>query len=100
MEAHSLLFIIFFNRFGYSMVFCNGINCFAVRDEELDVCIRRPIRQMFIQNQYGTGHRCDYSNRSMAVIDPNGFWTGEEDRGIGSPMIRHTGCVPGELEKK
>ena len=38
--------------------------------------------------------------RSMAVIDPSGHWTGEEDGGAGSPMIRHTGCKPGGPAKK
>ena len=38
--------------------------------------------------------------RSMAVIDPSGFWTGKEDGGEGSPMIRHAVCVQGVPEKK
>ena len=36
----------------------------------------------------------------MAVIDPTGFWTGKDDGGEGSPMVRHTGCVPGVPKKK
>jgi len=89
-----------FNRFSYSMVFCNNINCFAVRDEILETCIRKPITNIFVQNAHGRGHHCDYKNRSMAVIDPSGHWTGEEDGGAGSPMIRHTGCKPGGPAKK
>ena len=38
--------------------------------------------------------------RSMAIIDPSGHWTGEEDGGSGSPMIRHTGCRAGGPAKK
>ena len=36
----------------------------------------------------------------MAVIDPTGLWTGKDDRGEGSPQIRHTGCVEGFLKNK
>jgi len=89
-----------FNRFSYSLIFCNLINCFAVRDSELDVCIRRPMSAIGVTRAPGRGHPCDYSNRSMAVIDPSGFWTGKEDGGEGSPMIRHTVCVQGVPEKK
>jgi len=90
-----------FNRFSYSLIYCNNaINCFAVRDDSLDTCIRRPIKSIFFQNRPGQGHRCDYSNRSMAIIDPTGFWTGKDDGGEGSPAIRHTGCAPGVRKKK
>jgi len=89
-----------FNRFGYSLLFCNLINCFAVRDTEFDVCVRRPIDDIYVKRGWGRGHRCDYSNRSMAVIDPTGYWTGKDDNGEGSPMVRHTGCVAGVLKNR
>jgi len=89
-----------FNRFGYSLLLCNIVNCFAVRDKEFDVCIRRPIDDIFLKNGWGEGHVCDYSNRSMAVIDPTGLWTGMDDRGEGSPQVRHTGCRAGVPQEK
>jgi len=87
-----------FNRFGYSLVFCNYINCFAIRDDVLGTYIRRPITDIHLQNV--GGHYCDYSNRSLAIIDPSGFWLGEDDGGLGSPTIRHTGCQHGVHAKK
>eukprot|EP00090_Calanus_glacialis_P004075 TRINITY_DN13022_c0_g1_i1.p1 TRINITY_DN13022_c0_g1~~TRINITY_DN13022_c0_g1_i1.p1 ORF type:complete len:322 (+),score=55.29 TRINITY_DN13022_c0_g1_i1:56-1021(+) len=88
-----------FNRFEYSVLFCNYINCFAVRDDVLGVYIRRPINEIHVQNG-GGGHYCDYSNRSFAIIDPSGFWLGEDDGGLGSPSLRHTGCQHGVHAKK
>ena len=38
--------------------------------------------------------------RSLAIIDPSGFWLGEDDGGLGSPTIRHTGCQHGVHAKK
>jgi len=88
-----------FNRFNYSMVFCNYVNCFAVSDEAMGVYVRRPVAELFVQNYDGWGHRCDYANRSMAIISPLGVWDGETDQGAGSPRIR-TNCVGGVPEKK
>jgi len=92
-----------FNRFDYSLVFCNFINCFAVRDDALGAFIRRPFSDIYENAKThlcAVGHRCDYSNRSMAVIDPSGHWLGDTDQGLGSPGIRHTGCNPGVPDKK
>ena len=38
--------------------------------------------------------------RSFAIIDPSGFWLGEDDGGLGSPSLRHTGCQHGVHAKK
>jgi len=90
-----------FNRFDYSLVFCNLINCFAVRDDALGVLIRRPLSEIYATaRKPGCAHFCDYSNRSMAVIDPSGHWLGDTDKGLGSPGIRHAKCRPGVLAKK
>lgn len=88
-----------FNRFNYSMVFCNHVNCFAVSDEAMGLYVRRPISEMFVQNYDGWGHKCDYANRSMAVIAESGRWLGETDEGRGSSRIR-TNCVAGVPDKK
>jgi len=92
----SLALYYLFNRFGYSLVFCNYINCFAVRDELLGLYIRRPMSAIFVQNIDAIGgfnHLCDYNNKSFAIIDPSGKWLGEDDRGLGSSTIRHDGCA-------
>jgi len=81
-----------FNRFQYSLLMCNYINCFAVRDDALGAYIRRPYEDIFLTHPTRKG--CDFANRSMAVIDPNGRWMGATDEGQGSPMIRYVGCEP------
>jgi len=93
--ASDLAMYYLFNRFGYSMVFCNYSNCFGVRDDVLGVYVRRPISSLFVQNDgvaAGFNHPCDLKNRSLAVIDPSGRWLGELDGGKGSPTIRYKGC--------
>ena len=72
---------------------------FFISDEAMGVYVRRPMAELFVQNYDGWGHRCDYANRSMAIINPLGVWDGETDQGAGSPRIR-TNCVAGVPEKK
>jgi hypothetical protein len=68
-------------------------------DEAMGTYVRRPISEMFVQNLDGWGHKCDYENRPMAVIDPSGAWLGETDDSAGSPRIR-TNCVGGVPEHR
>ena len=75
-----------FNRFQYSMVWCNVVNCIGVRDDVLGFPLRRPHEEFYTQRL--DQHLCDYKRRWMAVINENGTWTGETDSGKGSPHMR------------
>jgi len=75
-----------FNRFQYSMVWCNVVNCIGVRDDVLGFPLRRPHGEFYTRRL--DQHRCDDKRRWMAVINVNGTWTGETDSGKGSPHMR------------
>ena len=75
-----------FNRFSYSLVWCNKVNCIGVRDEVLGIPLRRPAAE-FLGPRLDQ-HRCDDQGREMALINREGEWRGESDRGEGSPHIR------------
>ena len=74
------------NRFSYSMVWCNKVNCMGVRDEILGQPLRLPVTG-FDRGRLDQ-HRCDEKNRLLAVITPQGTYEGETDNGVGSPHIR------------
>ena len=75
-----------FNRFLYSMVWCNKCNCVGVRDDLLVKPDRSPAERFYIGHSYG--HICDSKKRPMALISPEGKWEGKTDKGQGSPVIR------------
>ena len=75
-----------FNRFSYSLVYCNKVNCIGVADSLLDQPVR--LETEFFDRGRLDQHRCDGKNRALAVIQPTGRWTGEDDGGQGSPHIR------------
>lgn len=73
-------------RFHYSMVWCNKVNCMGVLDSELGSEVRLDLSQL----EHGRldMHKCDDKRREMAMIGSDGKWTGETDRGSGSPHMR------------
>jgi len=74
-------------RFQYSLVWCNKVNCMAVLDTALGGQIRLPMR--FLDSGRLDMHKCDKKHRPMAIIGPDGHWSaGETDGGNGSPHIR------------
>ena len=75
-----------FNRFSYSLVYCNKVNCIGVADSLLDQPVR--LETEFFDRGRLDQHRCDGKKRALALIQPTGRWTGEDDGGQGSPHIR------------
>jgi len=73
-------------RFKYSVVWCNKVNCLAVKDSELGTSLRLPLE--VLDNGRLDQHRCDDKNRPLAIIDEDGRWSGKSDGGKGSPHIR------------
>jgi len=74
-------------RFQYSLVWCNKVNCMAVLDTALGGQIRLHMR--FLDSGRLDMHKCDEKHRPMAIIGPDGHWSrGETDEGNGSPHIR------------
>ena len=74
------------NRFSYSLVYCNKVNCIGVQDSLLDQPVRLPTE--FFNRGRLDQHRCDGQGRLLAVIEPTGRWAGQTDGGQGSPHIR------------
>ena len=74
-------------RFHYSVLWCNNVNCLAVRDHELGgTHVNRTVEQL---NTHRLDmHRCDDKNRPMAVIEENGAYEERSDGGRGSRHIR------------
>lgn len=82
-----------FNRFSYSLVWCNLINCIGIQDKVLGSKIRLPVEEIqqhiqFIKRRSIVLNLCDHLERPMAVISPDGTWNGETDNSQGSPYIR------------
>ena len=75
-----------FNRFSYSLVYCNKVNCIGVQDSLLDQPVRLPTE--FFNRGRLDQHRCDSQGRLLAVVEPTGRWAGQTDGGQGSPHIR------------
>jgi len=73
-------------RFNYSVVWCNKVNCLAVKDSELGTSLRLPLE--VLDKGRLDQHRCDDKHRSLAIIDKDGRWSGKTDGGKGSPHIR------------
>ena len=61
-----------FNRFSYSLVYCNKVNCIGVQDSLLDQPVRLPTE--FFNRGRLDQHRCDGQRRLLAVIEPSGRW--------------------------
>ena len=76
-----------FNRFSYSLVWCNRVNCIGVHDDVLGLPLRRPVVEF--QGPRLDKHKCDDHRREMAVIGVDGRWNGTSDGGKGSPHIRY-----------
>ena len=74
------------NRFSYSLVYCNRVNCIAVQDGLLDHPVR--LQPEFFNRGRLDQHRCDRQSRRMAVIETSGRWAGRDDGGRGSQHIR------------
>ena len=88
-QGMSLLAVSYlFNRFSYSLVWCNKVNCIGVRDDALGIPLRRPAAEF--SGARLDQHPCDKERREMAVISPDGTWKGDSDKGKGSPHIRQT----------
>ena len=86
-QGMSLLAVSYlFNRFSYSLVWCNKVNCIGVRDDALGIPLRRPAAE-FLGPRLDQ-HGCDKEGREMAVISEEGTWSGDSDGGEGSPHIR------------
>ena len=82
-----------FNRFSYSLVWCNLINCIGIQDKVLGSKIRLPVEEIqqhiqFIKRRSIVLNLCDHLERPMALISPDGTWNGETDNSQGSPYIR------------
>jgi len=89
-QGCSLLALKFLmERFNYSLVWCNKVNCMAVADAELGAPLRLPIE--LLEAGRLDEHWCDKKHRHMAVIGEDGKWNGGADEGEGSPHIR---CRP------
>jgi len=73
-------------RFNYSLVWCNKVNCMAVLDSALGGKVRLPLQ--FLDSGRLDMHKCDDKQRPMALIGPDGHWSGDTDLGQGSPHIR------------
>ena len=79
-------------RFHYSVLWCNNVNCLAVRDQELGGAhVDKTVDQLNTRRL--DQHSCDDKNRSMAVIEENGTYEERSDGGMGSRHIRCNGCV-------
>jgi len=73
-------------RFGYSVVWCNTVNCMAVEDAAMGSKVRIDIA--YLDKGPLDVHSCDYKMRPMAIIGNNGKWNGLTDEGEGSDAIR------------
>jgi len=81
------------NRFSYSLVWCNLLNCIGIQDEVLGSPVRLPVEevQQHIQWVRPRGielNLCDKKARPMAIIKPDGTWDQNTDNGQGSQYIR------------
>lgn len=73
-------------RFFYSVVWCNKVNCMGVLDSVLGGNVRLDLKHLYKGRL--DQHKCDTQAREMAIIGENGKWTGQTDGGQGSPHIR------------
>ena len=82
-----------FNRFSYSLVWCNMINCIGIQDDILGSGVRLDLEDiqqhiLTIKERSMLLNLCDRQERPLAVISPEGKWEGETDNAQGSPIIR------------
>merc|ERR1719192_2234704 len=90
-----------FNRFSYSLVWCNLVNCIGIQDKVLGSEVRldqEVVQQHILTIQKRTLYlnKCDPLERPMAVITPDGKWEKESDNSQGSQYIR---CERKEFER-
>ena len=82
-----------FNRFSYSLVWCNLINCIGIQDKVLGSKVRLKVEEIqqhieWIKRRSILLNFCDHLERPMALISPDGSWDEETDNSQGSPYIR------------
>ena len=82
-----------FNRFSYSLVWCNLINCIGIQDKVLGSPVRLEVEEIqqhidWIKKRSIILNHCDDQERPMALVTPDGRWTEETDNSQGSPYIR------------
>ena len=81
------------NRFSYSLVWCNLLNCIGIQDEVLGSPVRLPVEEIqqhidWVRPRGIELNLCDKLARPMAVIEPDGSWAADTDNGQGSQYIR------------
>ena len=81
------------NRFSYSLVWCNLINCIGIQDKVLGAKVRLDLEDIqqhieWIKKRTIRLNLCDVLEREMAVISPDGRWHHQTDNGQGSHYIR------------
>ena len=81
------------NRFSYSLVWCNLLNCIGIQDEVLGSPVRLPVEEIqqhidWVRPRGIELNLCDKQARPMAVIEPEGTWKQNTDNGQGSQFIR------------
>ena len=93
MGASMLAIKYLLNRFSYSLVWCNLINCIGIQDNILGTALRLGVEE--IQQHIVTMrtrslffNNCDYLERPLALISSEGRWEEEDDNGQGSQFIR------------
>ena len=77
-------------RFHYSIVWCNVVNCLAVLDSALGSPARLSPSFLYKGRGVMEEYPCDHRARQMALIGEDGRWDGRKDGGEGSPNIRCT----------
>ena len=77
-------------RFEYSIVWCNSVNCLAVLDSALGSPARLAPSYLYKGRANMEKYPCDHRARQMALIGEDGRWDGRRDGGEGSPNIRCT----------
>ena len=81
------------NRFSYSLVWCNLLNCIGIQDEVLGSPVRLPVEEVqqhieWVRPRGIELNLCDKKARPMAIIKPDGTWDQNTDNGQGSQYIR------------
>ena len=84
-----------FNRFSYSLVWCNLINCIGIQDKVLGSQVRLEVEEIqqhiqWIRKRSIILNYCDARERPLALVSPEGRWNQETDNSQGSPYIRFT----------
>merc|ERR1712156_150036 len=93
MGASMLAIKYLFNRFSYSLVWCNLINCIGIQDKAFGSKVRLDLEDIqqhisIVQRRTISLNNCDHLERPLAVISPEGEWHNQTDNGQGSQFIR------------